>query len=57
MCIFQDNLLLALDSLKKNDYKKSEDYINRSYEFINNDRFALIIAETFKQYLSLLINS
>ena len=48
---FQANLLLAIDSLKKNDYKKSEDYINRSYEFINNDRFALIIAETFKQYL------
>ncbi len=48
---FQVNLLLAIDSLKKNDYKKSEDYINRSYEFINNDKFALIIAETFKQYL------
>ena len=48
---FQANLLLAIDSLKKNDYKKSEDYINRSYEFINNVRFALIIAETFKQYL------
>jgi len=48
---FQANLLLAIDSLKKNDYKKSEDYINKSYEFINNDRFALIIAETFKQYL------
>ena len=48
---FQANLLLAIDSLKKNDYKKSEDYINRSYEFINNDKFALIIAETFKQYL------
>ena len=48
---FQANLLLAIDSLKKNDYKKSEDYINGSYEFINNDRFALIIAETFKQYL------
>ena len=48
---FQANLLLAIDSLKKNDYKKSVDYINRSYEFINNDKFALIIAETFKQYL------
>ena len=48
---FQANLLLAIDSLKKNDYKKSEDYINRSYEFINNDKFALIIAETFRQYL------
>ena len=48
---FQASLLLAIDSLKKNDYKKSEDYINRSYEFINNDKFALIIAETFKQYL------
>ncbi len=48
---FQANLLLAIDSLKKKDYKKSEYYINKSNEFINNDRFALIISETFKEYL------
>ena len=49
---FQANLLLAVDSLKKKNFKKSKAYIDRSYEFINNDRFSLIIAETFKQYLS-----
>ena len=49
---FEANLLLAIDSLKKKDFKKSKVYIDRSYEFINNDRFSLIIAETFKQYLS-----
>lgn len=48
---FQANLLLAIDSLKKGDYKSSEQYINRSYKLINNDRFSLIIAEIFKEYL------
>jgi tetratricopeptide (TPR) repeat protein len=48
---FQANLLLAIDSLKKGDYKSSEQYINRSYELINNYRFSLIIAEIFKEYL------
>ena len=48
---FQANLLLAIDSLKKGDYKSSEQYINRSYELINNDRFSVIIAEIFKEYL------
>ena len=48
---FQANLLLAIDSLKKGDYKSSEQYINRSYELINNDRFSLIIAEIFNEYL------
>jgi len=49
---FQANLLLAVDSLKKKNFKKSKVYIDRAYEFINNDRLSLIIAETFKQYLS-----
>lgn len=48
---FQANLLLAIDSLKKGDYKSSEQYINRSYELINNDRFSVIIAEIFREYL------
>ena len=48
---FQANLLLAIDSLKNKNFKKSKVYIDRSYEFINNDRLSLIIAETFKQYL------
>ena len=48
---FEAHLLLALNSLKKKDYKKSKDHLKRSYKFINNDKIALIIAETLKQYL------
>ena len=48
---FEVYLLLTLDSLKKKNYKKSKDYLQQSYQFINNDRIALIIAETLRQYL------
>jgi len=49
--IFELHLILALDSLKKKNYKKSKEHLKESYKFINNDRLALIIAETLKQYL------
>jgi len=48
---FEAHLLLAIDSLKRKNYKKSKKHLQRSYEFINNDRLSLIIAETLKQYL------
>ena len=48
---FEAHLILSLDSLKKKDYEKSKDYLKQSYEFINNDRVLLIIAETFNEYL------
>jgi hypothetical protein len=48
---FEAHLILALDSIKKKDYKKSNEHLKKSYKFINNDRFALIIAETLKKYL------
>ena len=48
---FDAHLLLAIDSLKKKNYKKSKEHLQKSYEFINNDRLSLIIAETLKQYL------
>jgi hypothetical protein len=48
---FEAHLLLALDSFEKKDYKKSKKYLQRSYEFINNDRLSLIVLETLKQYL------
>ena len=48
---FEAHLLLALDSLKKKDYKESKEHLNRSYQFIDNDRLSLIVAETLKQYL------
>jgi tetratricopeptide (TPR) repeat protein len=48
---FEAHLVLALDSLKKKNYKRSKEHLQRSYEFIDNDRLSLIIAETLKQYL------
>ena len=37
---FEAHLLLALDSLKRKNYKKSKVYLQRSYEFINNDKLS-----------------
>ena len=48
---FEAHLILALDSLKKKNFKKSKDYLELSSKFINNDKFALILYETLKQYL------
>ena len=48
---FEAHLLLALDSFKKKNYEKSKEHLQRSDEFINNDKISLIIAETLKQYL------
>ena len=48
---FEAHLLLAIDSLKRKNYIKSKEHLQRAYEFINNDRLSLIIAETLKQYL------
>ncbi len=48
---FEAHLVLALESLKRKNYKRSKEHLQRSYEFINNDRLSLIIAETLKQYL------
>ncbi|MDB9831935.1 hypothetical protein OAC19_02500 [Candidatus Pelagibacter sp.] len=48
---FEAHLILALDSLNKKNYKKSKEHLQQSYKFINNDKIALIINETLKQYL------
>jgi len=48
---FEAHLILALDSLKRKNYKRSKEHLLKSYEFINNDKLLLIIAETLKQYL------
>ena len=48
---FEANLILALDSLKKKNYKKSKKYLNKSYASIYNEKISLVIAETLKQYL------
>ena len=46
---FEAYLILALDSLKKKNYKKSKSYLKQSYKFINNDKYALIIYEMLSQ--------
>jgi len=48
---FEASLMLAIDSLKKKDFKKSKFYIDQSYKFINNDRISLFIYESIKQYI------
>ena len=48
---FEAHLVLALDSLKRKNYKRSKEHLLKSYEFINNDKLSLIIAETLNQYL------
>jgi tetratricopeptide (TPR) repeat protein len=48
---FEAHLVLALDSLKRKNYKRSKEHLKKSFEFIKNDRLSLIIAETLKQYL------
>ena len=48
---FEAHLILALDSLKKKNYKKSKEYLNKSYAFIYNEKIPLAIIETLKQYL------
>ena len=48
---FEAHLIVALESLKRKNYKKSKEQLQKSYEFINNDRLSLIIAETLKQYI------
>lgn len=48
---FEARLILAIDSLKKKDFKKSKIYIDQSYEFINNNRISLFIYESIKKYI------
>ena len=48
---FEAHLIIALDSLKKKNFKKSREHIKKSYTFINNDKISLLIAETLNDYL------
>ena len=48
---FNAYILLVVDSLKKNDFKKAEKYLTQSFKFKNQRRFNLIISETLKQYV------
>ena len=44
-------ILLVIDSLKKNDFEKAENYIIQSLKFKDQTRFNLVISETLKQYV------
>ena len=48
---FDAHLLLILDSLKKNEYKKANNYLKKTTNFVKSDRFNLAILESLKQYI------
>ena len=48
---FDAYLLLILDSLKKNDLKKTQDYLQASTGFARDDRFASAVLESLQQYV------
>ena len=48
---FNAYILLALDSLKKNNYKKADKYLTKSLKFQNQNRFNLVISETLRQFV------
>ena len=48
---FEAYLILSLDSLKKKNFEISRNYLNKSYKYIDNDRIALIVYESLKEYL------
>ena len=52
---FEAHLILALDSLKKKNYKKSKEHLKKTYAFIDNDRISLIISETLKVQMKMII--
>ena len=50
---FEAQLLLVLDSLKKNDYQKAAQYLKKTSDFSESDRFNLTILEILNQYIFL----
>ena len=44
-------IILIIDSLKKNNFKKADEYLTQSLKFQNEDRINLVIFETLKQYI------
>ena len=48
---FDAYIILAVDSLKKNDFKKTEMYLVKSLKFKDQRKFNLVISETLKQYV------
>ena len=48
---FNAYILLAVDSLKKNNFKKADEYLTQSLKFQDQRRFNLVISETLRQYV------
>ena len=48
---FNAYILLVVDSLKKNEFKKAEKYLSQSLKFQNDKRLNLVISETLGQYI------
>jgi tetratricopeptide (TPR) repeat protein len=48
---FNAHILLVVDSLKKNDFKKADEYLTQSLKFQDKRRFNLVISETLRQYI------
>ena len=48
---FDAQLLLILDSLKKNDYAKATTYLEKTIKLAGSDRFNSAILESLKQYI------
>ena len=48
---FEAYILLALDSIKKNNFDQVNRYLDKSLPFANNDGFKLVIFETLKQFV------
>ncbi len=48
---FDGFILLALDSLRRDNFKKSRIYLSKAKKFIENDRIKSAIYETLEEYL------
>ncbi len=44
-------IILIIDSLKKNNFKKADEFLTQSLKFQDEDRINLVIFETLKQYI------
>ncbi len=44
-------IILVIDSLKKNNFQKADEYLTQSLKFQNEDRIRLVIFEILKQYI------
>ena len=48
---FDAYIILIVDSLKKNDFKKADEYLIESLKFEDKSRFNLVISEFLRQYI------